>query len=104
MQDAYAASAASALAGRVSARIVETTVRPERPTPIVSAPDVRLAFIYEWIDNEGNLHFPNWIAIPVEPFKWVLPELGRVPMDGSRSERDPATFDPPARSGNATSR
>lgn len=99
MEEAYrtsvgaGATVAGALA-RSSARIVETTIRPDRPAPIVAAPDIRLAFFYQWVDAEGNLHYPSWVAIPVETFRWVVPELapesGTVPLDGSRSQSAPA--------------
>jgi len=99
MDDAYRASIGAGAAGaavpaRGTARIVETTIRPDRPAPIVAAPDIRLAFFYQWVDAEGNLHYPSWVAIPVETFRWVVPALaptdGTLPLDGSRSQPAPA--------------
>lgn len=99
MDEAYRASIGTgvtnaAAPARGTARIVETTIRPDRPAPIVAAPDIRLAFFYQWVDAEGNLHYPGWVAIPVETFRWVVPELapanGTLPLDGSRSQSAPA--------------
>lgn len=100
MDEAYRDSVGASVGGGVgaasrgTARIVETTVRPDRPAPIVAAPDIRLAFFYQWVDGEGNLHYPSWVAIPVETFRWVVPELapssGTLPLDGSRSQVAPA--------------
>jgi hypothetical protein len=93
MEQAYRASVQGGvpLAPPAGARIVETTVRPDRPAPVVAAPDIRLAFFYQWVDADGNLHYPSWVAIPVETFRWVLPELGgAVPLDGSRAQVPPA--------------
>lgn len=96
MDEAYRASVGAGVgaASRGTARIVDTTVRPDRPAPIVAAPDIRLAFFYQWVDGEGNLHYPSWVAIPVETFRWVVPELapgdGTLPLDGSRSQMAPA--------------
>lgn len=104
MEEALRASVASSaidLPRPTQAQVVQSLVRPDRPTPIVSAPDIRLAYIYEWVDSEGTWHFPNWIALPVRPFEWVLPDLGKVPMDGSWSQREPANPVPPkTKSGN----
>jgi hypothetical protein len=87
---ASVAGSASDLPKPAQAQVVQSLIRPDRPTPIVSAPDIRLAYVYEWVDSEGTWHFPNWIALPVRPFEWVLPDLGKVPMDGSWSQRAPA--------------
>jgi hypothetical protein len=106
MEQAYRASVQGnvPLAPPAGARIVETTVRPDRPAPVVAAPDIRLAFFYQWVDADGNLHYPSWVAIPVETFRWVVPELGgTVPLDGSRGQVPPTELVPArARSGNGT--
>lgn len=85
MEQAYAASRAtlSDVAAAPESRIVRAVVAPGRPAPVVVPPDIRLAYVYEWIDAEGSLHYPGWVAIQVEGFKWVMPEAGAVPMDGS---------------------
>ncbi len=89
-----AAGTGDGAAPRGTTRIVETPLRPDRPAPIVAAPDIRLAFFYQRVDGEGNLHYPSWVAIPVETFRWVVPEIapagGTLPLDGSRSQMAPA--------------
>jgi hypothetical protein len=86
-------------------RIVETTIRPDRPSPIVAAPDIRLAFFYQWIDGDGNMHYPSWVAIPVESFRWVVPDLGgTAPLDGSRSQSEPANPLPKTKNGSSSGR
>lgn len=111
MDEAYrvsvgAGTSTAAAAARNPARIVETTIRPDRPAPVVAAPDIRLAFIYQWVDAEGSLHYPSWVAIPVETFRWVVPELapanGTLPLDGSRSQPAPADPLPGNRDGSAS--
>lgn len=100
-----APSAALGAAPATNSRIVETTVRPDRPAPIVAAPDIRLAFFYQWIDADGNMHYPNWVAIPVETFRWVVPDLGgTMPLDGSRSQVQPADPLPKAKNGSSANR
>lgn len=88
MENAYNASReAQATSNQApEARIVRAVISPVRPAPLVTAPDVRLAYAYEWTDTEGNMHYPGWIAIQVETFKWVMPDMGAVPMDGSVSK------------------
>ena len=88
MEKAYAASHAkqnAADSAGQESRIVRALVSPGRPAPIVLPPDIRMGYVYEWIDAEGNMHYPGWVAIQVEAFKWVMPEIGAVPMDGSVS-------------------
>lgn len=72
-------------------RIVRPVLNPDRPAPLVSAPDVRLAYVFEWTDTQGNLHYPGWVAIPVDTFKWIIPDVGTVPMDGSVANSPIAT-------------
>ena len=45
---------------------------PGVPQPLLAPPDVRMAYLYEWIDGEGNKHFGNWVAIPLAGFDWVM--------------------------------
>lgn len=114
MDQAYQASVTGLGSGQAGAllpgtgagaRIVETTIRPDRPSPIVAAPDIRLAFFYQWIDADGNLHYPSWVAIPVESFRWVVPDLGgTAPLDGSQSQIAPANPLPKAQHGSGTRR
>lgn len=85
MESAYAASQEAQGNARQApeSKIVRAVIAPGRPAPLVTAPIVRMAYSYEWIDAEGNMHYPGWMAIQVETFKWVMPDEGPVPMDGS---------------------
>lgn len=80
-----------AAVSKSKSRIVRTPIQPDRPAPVVSAPDIRLAYVFEWTDTQGNLHYPGWVAIPVDTFKWIIPDLGTVPMDGSVATQPIAT-------------
>jgi hypothetical protein len=51
---------------------------PGAQRPLLSTPDIRLAYLYEWVDGDGNRHFGEWVAIPVSGFHWIM-------NDGSRS-------------------
>jgi hypothetical protein len=44
------------------------------PYPVVSAPDIRMAYIKPWRDELGNRHFGSWVAIQVNPPRWVSPD------------------------------
>lgn len=85
MEQAYAASMEAQSGARVApeSRIVRAVISPGRPAPLVTPPDIRLVYTYEWTDTEGNMHYPGWIAVQVETFKWVMPDVGTVPMDGT---------------------
>ncbi len=85
------AAQSPAQAIKPQARIVRSVLSPDRPAPLVSAPDVRLAYVFEWTDTQGNLHYPGWVAIPVDTFKWIIPDVGTVPMDGSVANSPIAT-------------
>lgn len=41
------------------------------PRPAVRPPDIRMAFLYSWVDSEHNKHFGSWVAIPVSDFAWA---------------------------------
>jgi hypothetical protein len=58
--------------------LVEARVNPPQgnaglPYPVISAPDIRLAYIKPWKDEQGNRHFGSWVAIQVNPPRWVSP-------------------------------
>ncbi len=57
---------------------------------MLTAPDVRLAYLYEWIDTEGNKHFGEWVAIPVAGFDWIMSDGARQSLDGSTGDVAPA--------------
>lgn len=50
---------------------------------LLSAPDVRLAYLYEWIDAEGNKHFGEWVAIPIAGFDWIMNDGSLAPVDNA---------------------
>jgi hypothetical protein len=62
-------------------RPMRLTAPPGAPQPVLAPPDVRMAYLYEWVDAEGNKHFGGWVAIPLAGFDWVMddgsnPSLG----------------------------
>lgn len=56
-------------------------VATEPPRPIITMPDVRLAYLYEWVDGEGNRHFGGWVAIAVTPPRWILSDGDSVTIE-----------------------
>lgn len=66
---------------------------PGAPQPLLAPPDVRMAYIYEWVDNEGNKHFGGWVAIPVAGFDWVMTDGSSAPL--RRSSTGGPEFVPP---------
>lgn len=70
--------------------LVTVTTPPGAPRPLLSAPDVRLAYLYEWVDLEGNKHFGEWVAIPVAGFNWIMSNGEHPPIDGSGGQAPPA--------------
>ncbi len=71
-------------------RLVAAPIPKGAPRPLLSTPDVRLAFLYEWVDSEGNKHFGEWVAIPVSGFDWIMGDGARESMSGSSGESAPA--------------
>jgi hypothetical protein len=53
---------------------------PGAPQPMVAPPDVRMAYLYEWVDAEGNKHFGGWVAIPLSGFDWVMTDGSTAQM------------------------
>ena len=41
------------------------------PRPAIRPPDIRMAYLYSWVDAEHNKHFGSWVAIPVSDFDWA---------------------------------
>jgi hypothetical protein len=64
-------------------RVVNAIIRQDQPLPVVSAPDIRMGYYYQAADQEGNMHYGHWVAIPVDSFKWISPEGGSVPLTGA---------------------
>ena len=61
------------------------------PFPIISAPDIRLAWVVRWKDSEGNQHYGHWAAIQVEAPKWLLPDGTVDPIDNRGAQQPPAS-------------
>jgi hypothetical protein len=53
-------------------RSARSLAPPGAPQPLLAPPDVRMAYLYEWVDSEGNKHFGGWVAIPLTGFNWVM--------------------------------
>jgi len=71
-------------------RAVAVPASKATPQPMLSSPDVRLAYLYEWVDAEGNKHFGEWVAIPVAGFDWIMSDGAHEAMDGSEGVAAPA--------------
>jgi hypothetical protein len=63
---------------------------PGAPQPRLAAPEVRMAYLYDWVDHEGNQHFASWVAIPLTGFDWVL---GRGAPEAPSSPAAPPAAD-----------
>lgn len=63
------------------APLEKRTLPPAIEGAILSTPDVRLAYLYEWIDADGNRHYGEWVAIPVASSHWVLSDGTRAPIE-----------------------
>jgi hypothetical protein len=73
-------------------RPIRFTSPPGAPEPMFVPPDVRMAYLYEWVDTEGNKHFGGWVAIPLAGFDWLMLDgstapLGHTPSQPSRLEQ-----------------
>jgi len=62
------------------ARIIHPPMEIDRPVPIVSPPDIRMGYVMPKRDAQGNLLYGYWVAIPVDDFKWVIPDVGTASM------------------------
>jgi hypothetical protein len=71
-------------------RLVATAQPQGSQRPLLSTPDVRLAYLYEWVDTEGNKHFGEWVAIAVAGFDWIMNDGAHEAMDGSSGAGAPA--------------
>jgi hypothetical protein len=88
-QDSRSGGTASGLPKAPDNRLVQAIVNSERPVPVLTPPDVRLAYVYSWVDADGTVHYPSWTAIAVKDFQWVIPGLGTVPMNGTAQQTPP---------------
>jgi len=72
LQKARSANPPAPTAEAAVRTLVHASAPPGAPRPVLAAPDVRMAYLYEWIDRDGNQHFGAWVAIPLAGFDWVL--------------------------------
>jgi hypothetical protein len=59
---------------------MRSTAPPGAPLPKLAPPDIRMAYLYEWVDAEGNKHFGGWVAIPLAGFDWVMTDGSNSPL------------------------
>ena len=66
-------------------------VKPAQPVgtvfPVVTAPDIRMAYKRPWKDADGNYHYGGWIALYVDQPKWVLPDGSLDPIERAQPRR-----------------
>ena len=66
-------------------------VKPGHPSstvfPVVTAPDIRMAYMRPWKDAAGNYHYGGWIALYVDGPKWVLPDGSIDPIERTTQAR-----------------
>jgi len=65
---------------------MRSTAPPGAPQPMLAPPDVRMAYLYEWVDAEGNKHFGGWVAIPLAGFDWVMTDGSNAQMSDPDTE------------------
>ena len=63
-------------------RLAPSAAPPGAPRPLLAPPDIRMAYLYEWVDAEGNKHFGGWVAIPLAGFDWVMTDGSNAQLDG----------------------
>lgn len=80
MEEAWKATSTDRGAEAAEGRLDGAVLRQEQPLPVVSAPDIRMAFIFPATDAEGNMHYGSWVALPIDTFKWIMPEGVKAPM------------------------
>jgi len=59
-------------------RPARSAAPPGAPQPTLTPPEIRMAYLYEWVDDEGNKHFGGWVAIPLAGFNWVMDDGSRT--------------------------
>jgi len=71
------------------APLEQRTLPPSVQGAILTTPDVRLAYVYEWVDPDGNRHYGEWVAIPVANSHWVMSDGSHAPMELNPAEAAP---------------
>ena len=90
VDQAWRARATQDFAVGPGTRIMKPAVTAIAPFPIISAPNIRLAYIKPWKDESGSYHFGHWVAIQVGTPKWLLPDGTVDPIDGRGAQSAPA--------------
>jgi len=75
-------------------RLTPSVAPPGAPRPLLAPPDIRMAYLYEWVDGEGNKHFGGWVAIPLSGFDWVMTDGSNMKLEG-RPDAEEAKPEPP---------
>lgn len=88
VEDAWNNKSTKELAAPVS-RIMTPSEKAPAPYPIITAPEVRLAYAKPWTDKDGVRHFGAWIAIQTESSKWVLPDGTLEPITSNSQQGQP---------------
>lgn len=83
LQQAQALRAPEPAAEAAQLRPARSVAPPGAPQPNLAPPDVRMAYLYEWVDADGNKHFGSWVAIPLRGFDWIMND-GSTPTAGPR--------------------
>ena len=71
----------------VSSREVKPALPVGMVFPVVTAPDIRMAYKRPWKDADGNYHYGGWIALYVDQPKWVLPDGTLDPIERAQPRR-----------------
>jgi hypothetical protein len=75
-------------AGAPTAQTAPSSAAPplpaDLPRPVVTLPDVRLAYLFEWVDDDGTRHFGGWVAIAVSASRWILSDGSTEALEGPR--------------------
>jgi hypothetical protein len=82
-------SAPTLIARQDIAPLEKRTLPPSVQGAILSTPDVRLAYVYEWVDADGNRHYGEWVAIPVASSHWVMSDGTHAPIDLNPADTAP---------------
>lgn len=89
VQDAWRAGETRDVAS-LNGRVVSPAMKAPAPYPVISPPEIRLAYVKPWKDAEGNLHYGNWIAIQLYPARWQLPDGSVDAVDRRGTANAPA--------------
>lgn len=63
--------------------IVRPTYSPGTPMPVVTAPEIRMAYLAPYADHDGVMHYGQWVAVEVHGYRWTLPDGSYMPLGGA---------------------